>query len=85
VPSVDRANRNNHDSYWSGVHGILAIQLAVLLALAVAAIVYLDWSSNAALTEFMATAKPPASEPGHLAQPVPLQLVKRRAACARRV
>jgi hypothetical protein len=85
MPSFDRASRNNTASHWSGVTGILSIQLAVLFALAVAAIIYLDWSSKAALTEFMATAKPSASQPGHLPQPVPLQQVKSRTACARRV
>jgi hypothetical protein len=83
VPSFDRANRNN-DNYWSGIPGILSIQLAVLFALSVVALVYLNWSSKAALTEFMATGKPSASEPGHLPQPVPLQQVKSRTACPRR-
>jgi hypothetical protein len=84
VPSIDRANRNNNGNYWSGIPGILSIQLAVLFALAVTAIVYLNWSSNAALTEFMATEKPSASEPGHFSQPMPLQQVKSRTACPRR-
>jgi hypothetical protein len=79
---LDRANRNNDDSYWSGIRGILAIQLAVLFALSVAALVYLDWSSNAATAEFMAAGKPSVSEPSP--QPGPLQQVKRRTACPRR-
>jgi hypothetical protein len=84
MPS-DQANRNNHGDYWSGITGILSIQLAVLFAVAVAAIIYLNWSSKAALTEFMATDKPSVSEPSHLPQSsVPLQQVKSRAACPRR-
>jgi hypothetical protein len=85
MPSFDQASRNNSGSYWSGTAGILAIQLAILFALSVAALVYLDWSSNAALTEFMAAGKPSASQPSHLPQPVPLQQVKSRTACPRRV
>jgi hypothetical protein len=85
MASFDRASRNNIASYWSGITGILSIQLAVLFALSVAAIAYLNWSSKAALTEFMITGKPSASEPGHLPQPVPLQQVKSRTACPRRV
>jgi hypothetical protein len=81
VPSPDRANRNNDGNYWSGTHGILSVQLAVLFALAVAALVYLNWSSNAAVREFMATGNPSASE----LQPAPLQQVKNRMACPRRV
>jgi hypothetical protein len=84
VPSFDRANRNNNGNYWSGIPGILSIQLAVLFALSVAALVYLNWSSKAALTEFMATGKPSLSEPSHPPQPAPLQQVKNRTACPRR-
>jgi hypothetical protein len=84
VPSFDRANQDNDDNYWSGISGILSVQLAVLFALAVAALVYLNWSSNAALTEFMATGKPSVSEPSAPPQPVPLQQVKSRMACPRR-
>src|SRR5712671_6050583 len=46
--------------------GILAIQLAVLFVLSVAAIVYVNWSSDAALAEFMASGRPSATEPSHL-------------------
>jgi hypothetical protein len=85
VSSLDRANPTNHGNYGSGIPGILSIQLAVLFALAVAALVYLNWSSNAALTEFMAMEKPSALEPGHPPQSsVPLQQVKSRTACPRR-
>ena len=85
MPSFDQASRNNSGSYWSGTAGILAIQVAVLFALAVAAIAYFDWSSNAALAEFMADGRPSAAQPSHLPQPVPLQQVKNRNACPRRV
>jgi hypothetical protein len=85
MPSFDRANLNNNGDYWSGIARILSIQLAVLFALSVAVIVYLNWSSKAALTEFMATGKPSVSEPGRLPQSsVPLQQVKNRTACPRR-
>ena len=50
-----------------------------MFALSVAAIVYLNWSSKAAVTEFMATGKPSVSEPSRLPQSsVPLQQVKSR-------
>jgi hypothetical protein len=85
MPSFDRASPNNNGNYWSGIPGILSIQLAVLFALAMGAIVYLNWSSKAAVTEFMATGKPSVSEPGRLPQSsVPLQQVKNPSACPRR-
>ena len=84
MPSFDRTSPNNNGNYWSGIVGILSIQLAVLFALSVAAMVYLNWSSKAALTEFMITDRPSASEPSHLPQSsVPLQQVKSRSACPR--
>jgi hypothetical protein len=85
VPSFDRASADSNGNYWSGILGILSIQLTVLFALAVAAIVYVNWSSNAALAEFMNRGKPSASELGLLPQPVPLQQVKSRTTCPRRV
>jgi hypothetical protein len=85
MPSFDRASPNNNGNYWSGIAGILAIHLAVLFAVSVAALAYLNWSSNAALAEFMAKDKPSASEPGHLPQwSVPVQQVKSKTACAKR-
>ena len=48
VTSFDRASADSKGNYWSGILGILSIQLTVLFILAVAAIVYLNWSSNAA-------------------------------------
>ena len=84
MPSFDQASRNNNGSYWSGIAGMLAIQLAVLFAVSVAAIVYVNWSSDAALAEFMASGKPSATEPSHFPEPAPLQQVKSRSVCPRR-
>lgn len=81
MPS-DHASRATTSNYWSGIAGLLAIQLAVLFALSLAALAYLNWSSNAALVEFMATGKPSASE---WDQPsVPVQHVKSRGTCPRK-
>ena len=86
MPSFHPASQTNNGNYWSGIAGILAIQLAVLFAVAVAALVYLNWSSNAALAEFMAMDKPSASEPSHLPPPpIPVQQAKSRTVCPRKV
>ena len=85
MPSFHHASRDNNGTYWSGIAGILAIHLAVLFAVAVAALAYLNWSSNAALAEFIAKDQPSASEPGHpLQSSVPFQQVKNKSACAKR-
>jgi hypothetical protein len=86
MPSFDHASRNHSGDYWSEITGILSIQLVVLFLLSVAVLVYLNWSSKAAVSEFMATEKPSVSEPGRLPQSsAPLQQVKSRTACPRRV
>jgi hypothetical protein len=62
------------------------VQVAVLLTLSGAVIFYLNWSSDAALAEFMATGKPSASVPGPPPQSsTPLQPARGRATCTRRV
>jgi cell division septal protein FtsQ len=82
MPSFDHASRNNNADYWSAITGILSIQIVVLFALSVAVMVYLNWSSKAAVREFMATGNPSVSEPGRLPESsVPLQQVKSRTAC----
>jgi hypothetical protein len=86
MPSLDHDSRNSNGTYWSEIAGILAIHLAVLFAVAVAALAYLNWSSNAALAEFVAAGKPSASEPSHPPQsPAPVQVVKSRTACPGKV
>lgn len=85
MPSFDHASRHNNGTYWSGIAGMLAIQLAVLFALALAALAYLNWSSSAALADFMATDKPAMSEPTQPPLSIPVQQVKSRTACPRRV
>ena len=86
MPLFHHASRNNNGNYWSGIARILAIQLAVLFAVTVAALVYLNGSSNAALAEFMATDKPSASEPSHFSQPpIPVQQAKSPTVCPRKV
>jgi hypothetical protein len=85
MPSPDKAVHDNRGNDWPGI-GILAIQLAVLLALSGAAIFYLDWSSNAALTEFMAATKSSASGSNHPRQPPSaVQPVKGKTTCTRKV
>jgi hypothetical protein len=85
MPSFDHASRNHNSDYWSEITGILSIQLVVLFLLSVTVIVYLNWSSTAAESEFMDSGKPSLSEAGRLPQSaVPLQQVKSRTACPRK-
>ena len=62
-----------------------AIQLTILLVLSWAAVIYLNWSSDAAVAEFMATAKPAVSTPNHSPQYAsPVRPIHGRMACPKR-
>ncbi len=54
---------------WAALIKILAVQIGVLLALAAAAIVYIEWSSQAAMAEFLRNGDPTLSAPPQVAQP----------------
>ena len=70
---------------WLGIVRILLIQVVVLLALAGAAVWYLNWSSEVAWKEFIGANKPAVSSPNHYPQPsAPVQTVKGKADCALR-
>jgi hypothetical protein len=71
---------------WLGILRVLLVQVLVLLALSAVFIRYLDWSSERTLEEFSRAGIP--SAPAAKSQPLsstPVQDVKGRAKCARRV
>jgi hypothetical protein len=71
-------------SRWRGIATTVVVELLILLALAFAAVRYVEWSSDAAVTEFMSAAKPTASGPNHSGESAtPIQLPKGRAVCER--
>lgn len=57
--SVDNSRRNPGQdfwpSFWPSIVRIIVLEIALLLALAGALVFYLNWSSEAAVSEFMAT------------------------------
>ena len=72
-------------SRWRGIATTVVVELLILLSLAFAAVRYVEWSSNAALAEFMSAAKPSAFDPNHSGESsTPVQSLKRRAACERK-
>ena len=58
---ADNANRNSEPNFWQGswpaIVRIIILEILVLLALTVAFVYYLDWSSEASVSEFMAASK----------------------------
>ena len=51
--------------FWPSIVRIIVLEILVLLALAVAIVVYLNWSSEAAFAEFLAASKPTSSSSLH--------------------
>jgi TRAP-type uncharacterized transport system fused permease subunit len=69
---------------WLGIVRTMLIQVIVLLALSVAVVGYLKWSSDAAWREFNAASKASALEPKHHQHSaIPVQAVGGRPACFR--
>jgi hypothetical protein len=53
----------NSQIRWQEISTTAVAEFATLLALAFAVVGYIEWSSNAAVAEFMSTIESPASEP----------------------
>ena len=70
---------------WRGIGTTLVVELLVLLALALAVVRYVEWSSDVAQAEFMSATKPSASDPNHSGEfSAPVQALKVRADCDRK-
>jgi hypothetical protein len=82
MPSLDGQSGQNRGINWSGIVATLLVQVLVLVALSVAAVYYVNWSSEAALAEFLGAVKPSVSD--HSRQfSRPVHPVKGRTPCAR--
>ena len=86
MPSLRNNSPEKRGIDWPAVARTLLIQVLVLLALSAALVRYLEWSSDAAWAEFSA-AHPPAQPAAKLLPQsvTPVQAVKARTPCARRV
>ena len=85
MSSLHIQSPENRGIDWLGIVRTLLVQVLVLLALSGAVIGYLQWSSDAAWSDFIAASKASALEPKpqqHSA--VPVQAVKGQAICSRR-
>lgn len=51
--------------HWRGMGTAVVVGLFTLLALAFAVVSYVEWSSNAAVAEFMTAIESSASDPNH--------------------
>jgi hypothetical protein len=82
VPSFENLDK---PSPRRGILEILAVQIVVLLAVCGAAIVYINWASDAAQAEFMNALQPSVSGPGNFSpSSPPAQVAKVKLPCARK-
>jgi hypothetical protein len=67
---------------WQGIGSTVAVVLLTLLALTFAVGSYVEWSSNAAVAEFMSATGPSASDPNHSDESrAQIQSLKGRTGC----
>jgi hypothetical protein len=72
----------NSQIQWRGIGTTVAVVLLTLLALAFAVVGYVEWSSNAAIAQFMRAAESSASDPNHSNEsPAPIRSPKGRTGC----
>ena len=70
---------------WRGIATTVVVELLILLALVFAVVRYLEWSSDAALAEFMRAPEPSVSDPITTGKSsTPIQSLKGRAGCDRK-
>jgi len=62
MPSSEGQSRGSRGINWPGILATLLVQVLVLIALSVAAVTYVNWSSEAALAEFVGALKPSVSD-----------------------
>jgi len=83
MPSSEGQSGRSRGIDWPGILASLLLQVLVLIALSVAAVAYVNWSSQAALAEFVGAPKPSVSDHSRRFSS-PIQPVKGRTSCARR-
>jgi len=72
----------NSQIHWREIGTTVAVVLPTLLALAFAVVGYVEWSSNAAVAEFMSATESSASDPNHSNEsPAPEQSLQGRTGC----
>jgi flagellar basal body-associated protein FliL len=82
MPSPENSSETNPDSFRLAIVKIALTQIAVLLALAGAFIFYVNWSSQAALADFLDATELSLPAPEHHAQfSVPVDAARGLKAC----
>jgi hypothetical protein len=83
VASPGNQNAGDRGSTWLALLRTLIVQIVVLLALAAAVSLYLDWSSDANWAEFIAASQTSGLVPRHPPPKTPVQAANGQAPCRR--
>jgi hypothetical protein len=70
MPLLDSPSRQRHGSYRLEIVRILVVQVLVVVAVSIAALYYINWSSDAALAEFLGAMSDQSPQPPKLTQSV---------------
>ena len=65
MPLFNSQQPNDRGTRWWGAAATGVVELLVLLALGIAVVRYLEWSSDVNQAEFASATKPSASDPNH--------------------
>ena len=85
MPLFNSQQQNDRGTRWWGAAATGVVELLVLLALAIAVVRYLEWSSDVAQAEFMNATKSSVSDPNPSGEfSTPVQALKGRTACDRK-
>ena len=78
-------NQNVRGVRWRGIAALVLFDLLILFAIGAAVVRYVEWSSDAALAEFISATKPSASDPGNSGEAsTPVHRLKARNGCDRK-
>ena len=85
MPLFNSQQPNDRGTRWWGAAATGVVELLVLLALGIAVVRYLEWSSDAAQAEFRRATTSSASAPNPSGEfSTPVQALKGRAGCERK-
>ena len=85
MPLFNSQQQNDRGIRWWGAAATGVVELLVLLALGIAVVRYLEWSSGVVQAEFMSATKSSVSDPNPSGEfSIPVQALKGRTACDRK-
>jgi hypothetical protein len=70
MPSLDRPSKQSHGTYRLEIVTIMLVQVLIMVVVLIAALYYINWSSDAALAEFMGATSNQSPQPPKLTKSV---------------